>query len=464
MTRKAFFFISPGVLIGCLLAAPHVFAARPKADLEAGKAAYGQYCSRCHGDTGKGDGVDAKRFYPRPRDLSLGKYKFRTTATGTAPADEDIFQTITNGLPGSNMPDWKYVDEATRWQLVEYLKSLSAVFQDAPPGEVVIPADFGAKNADLKKGKEVYESLGCAACHGAVGRANGPSFAGLVDEWEMPIRPANLTQGWAYRGGSAAKDIVMRVLAGIDGSGMPSYDGAITPPEDVWQMAYYVESLQEKPHWNMIVHALKVEGELPTQASDARWQQAQATTLRIRNVVTPEGEWQHPPTVRALLLQVAYNDEAVTFKVSWDDPSQEIETPPDALAVLLKTQAIHGDVVSLQAWPYQGSPDLDATYWAANSENAAAALISNFESLTSEAAAKGSIPVSASYEEGRWSVVIRHGLKPGDARGAEIKLSDFTGVSFAVWDAGNDNSRAVSPWVDLMLQHPKDSSAHEGSH
>ena len=332
---------------------PHrqVHAERPQPDPKAGKAAYGQYCARCHGETGKGDGVDAKRFYPRPRDFTQGKYKFRTSATGTVPYDEDLFHTLTYGLPGSNMPDWKHLDEATRWQLVEYLKSLSPAFQETPAQPVEVPPDPGRKHVDLKKGRAVFEKLGCAACHGANGRANGTSAAGLVDEWNMPIRPANLTQGWAYRGGSTPKDVVTRVLAGIDGSGMPSYAGAIAPPEDVWQLAYYVESLQEPTHWRMIMHALHLQGSLPERPDDAIWKTAESTTLRVRNVVTPEGEWPHPPTVRALTLQVAYNEEVVAFRLSWDDPTQDHEGSTDRIALFLKPAATQGDVVTLQAWP-----------------------------------------------------------------------------------------------------------------
>ena len=105
-------------------------ADRPAPDLEAGRAAYQVSCARCHGAAGQADGPDAKRFYPRPRYLTKGVYKFRSTASGTPPTDDDLFETIARGLPGSNMPDWPHLDEATRWHVVEYLKSLAPIFQD----------------------------------------------------------------------------------------------------------------------------------------------------------------------------------------------------------------------------------------------------------------------------------------------------------------------------------------------
>src|SRR3989338_4527469 len=154
---------------------PDAAAERTAKDLAAGQAAYGQSCARCHGVTGKGDGVDAKRFYPRPRDLAMGVYKFRSTASGTQPTDEDLFQTLTRGLSGSNMPDWQHLGEATRWQLVEYLKSLSDVFVNTAPEPVAVVEDPGSAHADPAKGNALYTQLGCASCHGAHGRANGPS-------------------------------------------------------------------------------------------------------------------------------------------------------------------------------------------------------------------------------------------------------------------------------------------------
>ena len=280
------------LLCSAILAAaawrPIAVAAKPPApDAKAGHAAYDRSCARCHGVQGKGDGLDSKRFYPRPRDLSLGVYKFRSTASGTPPTDEDLYHTLTHGLPGSNMPDWQQLDEATRWQLVYYLKSLSPVFQDTPPAPVTMPTDPGPKHADLQQGKDLYRKLGCAACHGAAGRANGTSAATLVDDWGMPIRPADFTQGWTFRGGDQPRDIAMRLLTGIDGAGMPSYAEAVSG-QDIWHLAYYVASLQERPSWRMVAHPLRVAGALPMTLDDPRWAQAEPTDVQRFRISLPD--------------------------------------------------------------------------------------------------------------------------------------------------------------------------------
>ncbi|MBI3330919.1 MAG: c-type cytochrome, partial [Candidatus Omnitrophica bacterium] len=248
-------------------------AAKPEPDaaasrhLVAGQAAYRQSCARCHGVEGKGDGPDAVRLYPKPRDLTSGVFKFRSTASGTAPTDEDLFQTITNGLPSAGMPDWKHLDESIRWQLVAYVKSLSSVFHDSPPEPLSLGTDPGRARVDVAQGKAVYEKLGCAACHGPQGRADGPSASSFTDNWGLPVRPANLTQGWNYRGGSDPKAMVQRILTGLDGSPMPSYAEAAST-EDVWQLAYYVQSLQREPRWGVIVRVPHAGEGVPTTPDD----------------------------------------------------------------------------------------------------------------------------------------------------------------------------------------------------
>ncbi len=423
---------------------------QPASDSATGKAAYDQYCARCHGVQGHGDGVEAKRFYPRPRDLTLGVYKFRTTASGTPPTDEDLFNTLTHGLPGSNMPDWQHLDEATRWQLVYYLKSLAPIFEQTQPAPVKMVTDPGPKRADLGKAKALYAQLGCVACHGASGRANGTSAAGLVDDWGMPIRPVDLTQGWSYRGGNSPRAVMTRVLAGIDGAGMPSYADAISP-EDAWQLAYYVASLQEPAHWNPIAHAASATGELPASLDDPRWESTERTDLRLRNAVTATGEWTTPPTLRAVTFQAMYNAQEAVFRLTWDDPTHGVEVPADAVAIMFKPTENFGDLVTLQAWPYAGAPQLDLCYWSAKTRQIVESLATDFENVTAHPSSQPPLQGTAAYEDGRWHLLIRRPRKPASPQGAAMIPDDaFASIAVTLWDGGNVEAHAVSPWIDVV--------------
>ncbi|MCH8929249.1 MAG: hypothetical protein IIB39_11120, partial [Candidatus Marinimicrobia bacterium] len=64
-----------------------------------GKEIYEKVCYLCHGDEAKGDGKVAEFMVTKPRDLTSGKFKVRTTPTGSLPSDDDLFRTITRGFP-----------------------------------------------------------------------------------------------------------------------------------------------------------------------------------------------------------------------------------------------------------------------------------------------------------------------------------------------------------------------------
>jgi len=427
---------------------------RPTPELAAGRAAYTQHCARCHGAQGHGDGLDAKRFYPRPRDVTLGVYKFRSTASGTPPTDEDLFRTITDGLPGTNMPDWRHLDDSARWQLVYYLKSLSLVFQQTQPSPVTVAQDPGPHDA-ATQGKALYEKLGCAACHGTAGRANGPSAAGLVDDWGMPIRPANLTQGWAYRGGHDARSIMLRMLTGIDGAGMPSY-AEVVSPQEAWQLAHYVERLQEPAHWNLIIRARPADGALPLVLEDPRWAQADRTDVRLRQAVAATGEWVAPATIKSIAVDALATNDAVAFRFTWDDPSESVKGSPDAFALLLKPAKSAGDVVTLHAWPYVGAPALDLCAWRADTGQATEELATTFHRVFAPSRRQVSLPSTARYADGRWQLILHRALQSDAPGTAVIGAAPLTSVAFAVWDGENAQARAVSPWVDLALRRKEE--------
>ena len=396
--------------------------ARPPADVEAGKQAYLDNCARCHGPSGAGDGRDAARMYPRPRVLSEGVFKFRTTASGTPPTDEDLYRTLSDGLPGSRMPEFQRLAEETRWHLIDYVKTLSPIFQEQKPEPLDLGADPGPAKANLKHGEELFKQLGCNACHGDQGRGNGPSAPTLVDQWNKPIRAADLTQGWTYRGGSAPKDILTRLMTGIDGTPMPSYAEAVSSAAEVWDLAYYVHSLQVKPEWRRSIQAVKAPGALPASAEDPAWQNAPRSDARLSGLFYRGGEIL-PATGHAISIQAMYNENEVAFRLSWNDPSESKENPPDAVELaLLANRRKRWEAGSLRSWPPAGADPslLEVTRWSAADSSA------------------------SSYAGGTWTAVIK---RPRPAAKEPAPL-----VGFMVWDGGNGEQgrhRAASPWLDL---------------
>ncbi|MFQ5882215.1 MAG: c-type cytochrome, partial [Candidatus Methylomirabilales bacterium] len=120
-----------------------------------GKEIYMKRCWFCHGLEGDGNGPVADYLNPRPRDFTAGAYKLRTTQSGEAPLDEDLFRTITKGIPGTAMQGFQDVlAEAERWQVIYFIKAFAADLFEEPPERAKIGPE---KSGSVEKGKEVYQ-------------------------------------------------------------------------------------------------------------------------------------------------------------------------------------------------------------------------------------------------------------------------------------------------------------------
>ena len=112
----------PGLIPAALLPST---ALSSSPDLVAlGRKTFEKECVACHGADGNGEGDAAYLLYPRPRDFTSGQFRIVST-WDNVPTDEDLFRTISRGMPGSAMPSWAHLPEETRWGLVHYVKSFS---------------------------------------------------------------------------------------------------------------------------------------------------------------------------------------------------------------------------------------------------------------------------------------------------------------------------------------------------
>src|SRR5947207_1356017 len=109
-------------------------------DAQRGKAVYEKWCLECHGETGEGNGQAAKFMLPQPRDFTKAVYKIRSTASGELPTDDDLMKMVSEGLPGTAMPEWKSkLSEGDRKDVIAYVKKFSTFFTGQAPKVV----DFG---------------------------------------------------------------------------------------------------------------------------------------------------------------------------------------------------------------------------------------------------------------------------------------------------------------------------------
>jgi mono/diheme cytochrome c family protein len=232
------------LLLVLALAAP-VVAAPPPEDV----ALYRTWCARCHGDAGDGKGPAAAALAfngAPPRDFTAGRFKLGTVKEGAAPTDADLARVIASGITGTSMPWFSdLLSAAEIARLAGVVRSFAKT-----PRPAGAPIDLGDEPADddasRARGKSLFTELGCPACHGPEGRGDGASASQLRGADGSAISPADLTRPWTFKGGGAARDVTMRLVAGIGGTPMPSYLDAASTAQ-LWDVAHVVGTLARAP-------------------------------------------------------------------------------------------------------------------------------------------------------------------------------------------------------------------------
>jgi len=334
-------------------------APEPSADMiEAGKRVYFTKCVWCHGVDGAGDGPGADRLWPRPRNFNQGTFKIRHTASGELPlfdakkpveAQNDLFATVTHGLPGSAMPPWEGIlTEEQRLQVLSFVttqlvKDRKFTDTKSESQTVLQMAELkpiAASEESLKKGAELIVEKKCVECHGMEGRGDGNAF-NLKDDWGFSIQPANWHKCWNFRGSRQdpynVNNIFRTFSTGVNGTPMPSFADNTTV-EERWHIANFVNSLCErevdgkplpidpqadKPKINFVLPSGKVEGEIPADPENELW------TKRVRRYVAMGGQITHKPRnfvnrIDDLWVKSLYNDQYVVFMFQWDDRTKSV--------------------------------------------------------------------------------------------------------------------------------------------
>jgi mono/diheme cytochrome c family protein len=330
----------------------------PAEMIEAGKRVYFTKCVWCHGVDGAGDGPAADRLWPRPRNFNQGTFKIRHTASGELPlfdakkpipGQNDLFETVTHGLPGSAMPSWEGIlSEEQRLQVLSFVTSQlvkDRKFDDqATETQTVLQLDtlkaIPPTKESIEKGAQLVVDKKCVECHGVNGRGDGNAF-NLKDDWGFPIQPASWHKCWNFRGSRQdaynVKNIFRTFSTGVNGTPMPSFADNTTV-EERWHIANFVQSLCErdangeplpidpltdKPKINFVLKSSPVEGEISEDPESEMWQKQE------RRLVALGGQITHKPRnfvnrIDDMWVKSVYNDKHIAFMFRWEDRSKSV--------------------------------------------------------------------------------------------------------------------------------------------
>ena len=295
--------LSAGVMIAQRADTPDTvknpFAGDPAA-IAAGRDLYAQTCQACHGGEARGD-----------RGPSLATGNFRHGGE-----DNDLFQTIRTGVPGTQMPAFAALPTDTIWRIIAYLRSLNT--NGAAANEVVAGDAVAGEQTFWGKG-------GCASCHEVNGRGSdvGPDLSAAGTNSASYLRSVILNpntpqfrrrrffgpsvvsvktkSGQQIRGIARAEDSYNLILAATDGklyrldkrdlveeqteheSLMPANYGQLLSETEIQNLVAYLKSLKARDF------SKTIQVKLPPGLSFERLRNAQAEP---QNWLTYWGNYQ----------------------------------------------------------------------------------------------------------------------------------------------------------------------------
>ena len=466
-------------------------------DIDAGKAIYFRKCVWCHGPDGAGDGPSAIRLATKPRNFNQGTFKIRHTGSGDLPTDEDLFLTVTNGLPGSAMPPWgEILSVEERKQVVTFVKNVLVKdrnFND--PDETLTVIDYGqqieSSPESIEKGKEIFMTKAkCVECHGVEGRGNGNLTQ--RDDWGFPIFPADLTKPWNLRGNRRdpynPRNIFREVSTGLNGTPMPSFADTLSI-EERWHVANFVISLSprypidketNKPQIQFVIKGkFLADGALPAEASDPRWNALQPQYVGMASqIIQPPRHFIR--TVDDIRVRSLFNDKEVAFLFEWNDRTESHldatkEAVYDAKRIsseafpLINTTGIthendeaegpmkgvnpedvgvYNDGVAIQfaqAWqqlpqpekPYfiHGDTKRGTDIWKWESDGATKELEGHGLEDVVVRDSKNVTVSGAKWTDGRWQLVLKRPLQTDDKeKSAQLEVGKNIPIVFFAWD------------------------------
>ncbi len=489
--RAAVIRLVIGLRVSALSVLPALFALSAPSALSAqegqggrGKDIYDQWCAGCHGNTGAGDGYAATRMLPRPRDFTRAVFQIRTTASGELPTDADLERVVDDGMPGTAMPAWKSrLTAQERDAVVAYVKAFSTFFEGQIPTPLAIGKSPRATPETIKDGRAAFEKLECFKCHGELGRGDGKSAPTLKDDWDQPIKAADLTESWNFNGGSSVQQIYARLRSGLDGTPMPSFsdaiDAKVITDEQLWHLAQYVRSLspEQPPEPREVMRAGPL-ATLPPGPDDSAWVGVERYYVPLVGQVIQKPRW-FAPAVNTAWVQAVHDGRSLALRITWHDGSRSPDPAWDQWLGRMQQAMTDGDapVAASQGpdrlqveMPLRLGGDAERPYflggssrrpvylwrWSSDGDKLEEGTGTGLGSFT--AASGGETAHVARYDRGEWQLQITRPLVPKDTTAATtFPVGETIPIAFSAADGSNgetDMQGSVSAWYAIYLDVP----------
>ena len=481
---------------------------------QVGKSVYIQHCAACHGVEGDGGGPASVWLFPRPRNFSAGLFKIKTTPGTALPTDEDLFNTVTRGMPGSSMPSFTYLTVKERREVVQYIKYLTAYadlsgkrinrFEKARQNNglaepIQVPPEPPVTVQSLAEGARLFSKLNCVTCHGETGAGDGPNAPTLKDTQGLYLPPRDFNTG-AFRGGHTGRDLFTRIAIGLPGTPMVAFDNKLMTDRERWSLVHFIQSLRRKEAeindllapTDGLVHVPRVHGKLPVDPADPSWEGMDPTRITLNPL------WPEKDTIYAVAVRAVHDGKRLALLCTWKDPVADgapvrVQDFQDAVALQFSMSGNTpflgmGDAnnpVNIWQWKAGWQQEADGhrqdmaeqypsmhvdTYFRASYRTAADAgnevaiphlspvedaNARGFGTLKSQPASGQNVSGKGIWRDGSWSVIFLRDLKSKEANDVRLAVGKPVPGAFAVWDGQNrdrNGRKVVSNWHKLVLE------------
>ena len=378
-----------------------------------------QGCGACHGKLGRGDGLSAKTLQDddgnplRPVDMTK-RWTFRG-----GPTREDIYRTFSTGVNGTPMPSYgETLEETARWDLTNYIYSLGD--GDDPGYDNLLVVQRVDEELDLSDPAALF--------------ANAPMA-------RFPLIGQIVEPGRNFY--PAANNVDVR---------------AVYNPKEIAFLVEWHDFTADQTGTNSPTMEVPVwDEDNDTGGAGAGSGEDDGGGFWGADEVTDdagEDEFSWGEDV------VDEEDDGGDFWGEDDgDDSAAGDGFSDAIGLQFPSKLPTGN-----RKPYFifGDGQSSVDFWFKDlAKNAA--LAEQFLGRGSEAlevSESDEIEVTASYDQGRWSVIFKRPLKARGGVSLEEKM--FLPIAFSAWDGFNrerGNKRALSPWFYFYLEPAEKVSA-----